>query len=83
MPNYRRNLMRCGFEEHELDAGGNDRVVDALVAWGDEDALVERVEAHLAAGASHVCIQPLDPEHPTRPSLELLETLAPRLCGSA
>ena len=81
MPNYRRNLMRCGFEEAELDDGGNDRVVDAVVAWGDLDALVQRVQDHLDAGASHVCIQPLDADHPTRPSVELLEALAPRLCG--
>ena len=81
MPNYRRNLMRCGFEEHELDDGGNDRVVDALVAWGDLDALVRRVQDHLDAGASHVCIQPLDADDPSRPSIELLEALAPRLCG--
>lgn len=82
MPNYRRNLMRCGFEEPELDGGGSDRVVDAVVAWGDLDALVRRVEDHLEAGASHVCIQPLDREHPTRPDLALLEALAPRLLGS-
>ena len=81
MPNYRNNLMRSGFEESELDDGGNDRVVDAVVAWGDEDALVERVQEHHAAGASHVCIQPLSVENPTRPDLELLEILAPRLCG--
>ena len=81
MPNYRGNLMRCGFEESELDDGGNDRVVDAVVAWGDLDALELRVREHLEAGATHVCIQPLDADDPSRPSLELLEALAPRLCG--
>ncbi|MCH2172449.1 TIGR03620 family F420-dependent LLM class oxidoreductase [Myxococcota bacterium] len=83
MPNYRRNLMRCGFTEDELDGGGSDRVVDAVVAWGDLDTLVQRVQDHLDAGASHVCIQPLDADSPTRPSLELLEALAPRLCKSS
>ena len=82
MPNYRRNLMRCGFEEAELDDGGNDRVVDAVVAWGDADAVVGRIDEHLDAGATHVCIQPLDAEDPTRPSLAHLEALAPRLCGA-
>ena len=38
MPNYRNNLMRCGFEESALDDGGSDEVVDAVVAWGDESA---------------------------------------------
>jgi probable F420-dependent oxidoreductase len=82
MPNYRGNLMRCGFEEAELDDGGNDRVVDAVVAWGDADALVQRVEAHLDAGATHVCIQPLSIENPSQPDIATLETLAPRLCAA-
>jgi probable F420-dependent oxidoreductase len=79
MPNYRKNLMRCGFEEAELDEGGNDRVVDAVVAWGDESALVDRVREHHEAGATHVCIQPLGVADPTRPSLATLERLAPLL----
>ncbi|MCY3888279.1 MAG: LLM class F420-dependent oxidoreductase, partial [bacterium] len=82
MPNYRNNLMRCGFEESALDDGGADEVVDAVVAWGDEHTLAERVHQHLEAGATHVCIQPLDPADKTRPSLETLETLAPLLNGA-
>jgi len=81
MPNYRKNLMRFGFAEYELDDGGSDRVVDAVVAWGEEAALVARVDEHRAAGATHVCIQPLDVENPARPSLRTLERLAPLLCG--
>ena len=79
LPNYRLNLKRAGFEDGELDHGGNDRLVDAIVAWGGLDVLVQRVEDHLAAGATHVCIQALDPDHPNRPNLSLLEALAPRL----
>ena len=81
MPNYRKNLMRAVFSEAELDDGGADRVIDAVVAWGDEDALVERFEQHRDAGATHVCIQPLDIDDPARPSLATLERLAPRLVG--
>ena len=77
MPNYRRNLMRAGFEESELDNGGSDRVVDAVVAWGDLPDLAQRVQEHLDAGASHVCIQPLSMEDPTKPDLSLLERIAP------
>jgi probable F420-dependent oxidoreductase len=76
MPNYRNNLMRAGFEERALDEGGDDSVVDAVVAWGDETAVVDRVRQHLQAGATHVCIQPLDVEDPSRPSLATLERLA-------
>ncbi len=81
LPNYRRNLLRSGFEEAELEQGGSDRLVDALVAWGDLEQIAQRVAAQHAAGASHVCLQALDPEHPTRPDLRLLEALAPRLLG--
>ncbi len=83
MPNYRRNLMRAGFEEQELDNGGSDRVIDAVVAWGDEEALIQRVQEHWDAGASHVCIQPMHKDDPTRPDVDLLERLAPRLCETS
>jgi len=45
--------------------------------------LVARVQAHLDAGATHVCIQPLSARDPSKPDMELLEALAPRLCGEA
>jgi probable F420-dependent oxidoreductase len=75
--NYRRNLMRLGFTESDLDAGGSDRLVDALIAWGDEKRIADRVQAHLDAGATQVCIQPLHPEGQPQPDLRILEALAP------
>jgi probable F420-dependent oxidoreductase len=81
MPNYRRNLMRSGFEEADLDQGGSDRLVDEIVAWGDLDRLSQRVQDHLDAGATHVCIQPLSSNDPGRPDLEALEALATRFCA--
>jgi hypothetical protein len=57
MPNYRRNLMRSGIDEDKLDQSKNDRVVDAVVAWGDLDALLPRVDDHLEAGATHVAFR--------------------------
>lgn len=59
-PNYLRVLGRLGFAEADLAAGGSDRLVDALVAWGDEAMLAARVEQHLRAGADHVAIQLLE-----------------------
>jgi probable F420-dependent oxidoreductase len=59
LPNYRDNWLRHGFDEADLADGGSDRLVDALVAWGDEEAVVARVEEHLAAGADHVAVQAL------------------------
>ena len=58
-PNYARNLLRMGFTDDDLADEGSDKLVDALVAWGDVDAVVERVRAHLDAGADHVCVQAL------------------------
>lgn len=69
LPNYANNLMRLGFTEEELtEGGGSDRVVDAVVAWGNEDDVLARVQAHRDAGADHVCIQVLesDPSVPPR-----------------
>jgi len=61
-PNYARNLLRLGFTEDDFSGSGSDRLVDALVVWGDVDAVVERVRAHLEAGADHVCVQALTDE---------------------
>ncbi len=59
LPNYQNNLRRLGFADADFENGGSDRVVDAIVAWGDEQAVTDRVRAHFDAGANHVCVQPL------------------------
>ncbi|WP_086818516.1 TIGR03620 family F420-dependent LLM class oxidoreductase [Allokutzneria sp. NRRL B-24872] len=55
---YRESWQRLGFTDADFADGGSDRLVDALVALGDS-AITERVAAHLAAGADHVCLQAL------------------------
>jgi probable F420-dependent oxidoreductase len=64
LPNYVNNLRRLGFGDADLKDGGSDRLVDAIVAWGDMTAVIDRVRAHQSAGANHVCIQllPADPQ---------------------
>jgi probable F420-dependent oxidoreductase len=74
LDNYRRNLLRLGFTDDDLDGGGSDRLVDAIVAWGDVDAVRERVKAHLDAGADHVCVQAVGAD-----PLEELRRAAPAL----
>jgi probable F420-dependent oxidoreductase len=59
LPNYTGNWLRSGFDEADLADGGSDRLVDALVAWGDEAAIRARLEEHVAAGADHVALQAL------------------------
>ncbi|GLE53390.1 hypothetical protein ATCCBAA256_29520 [Mycobacterium montefiorense] len=63
LPNYANNLLRSGFSEDDLTQV-SDRLFNALIAWGDEDAIVRRVDEHRAAGADHVCVQVLlaDPQ---------------------
>jgi probable F420-dependent oxidoreductase len=59
MPNYTNNWLRLGFTTEDFEAGGSNRLVDALVAWGDEQAIRNRVDEHHQAGADHVCVQVL------------------------
>ena len=77
LPNYRRNLLRFGLDEDDFESGGSDRLVDAVVAWGDEKAIDERIRAHRDAGADHVCIQPVHPEGLPLPDDRVLEAFAP------
>jgi len=77
LPNYQNNLKWLGYSDDDFANGGSDRLVDAIVAWGDENAILERIRAHHDAGADHVCIQPLRPDGQPGPDLELLDTLAP------
>jgi probable F420-dependent oxidoreductase len=78
--NSRNNLFRLGFTEADLDAGGSDRLVDAIVVWGDERAIAARVAEHHAAGADHVCVQVLDADPRALP-LPQWRRLAPALLG--
>jgi hypothetical protein len=59
LPNYTKNLKSLGFTDPDLAEGGSDRLVDAIVAWGSESKIRDRISEHFAAGATHVCIQPL------------------------
>lgn len=60
--NYTKNLLEFGFTEHDIAAGGSDRLIDAVVPQGSAEQIAEVVHAHLDAGANHVCLQPLGEE---------------------
>ncbi|GAA3135111.1 LLM class F420-dependent oxidoreductase [Planomonospora alba] len=77
LPNYANNLRHLGFGDDDLAGGGSDRLVDAIVAWGDADAVAARVREHLDAGADHVALQPLPPDLDT--GVAQLTELAPAL----
>jgi probable F420-dependent oxidoreductase len=57
--NYAANFLRHGFTEGDLANGGSDRLIDAVVPHGSAEQVAEAVQAHLEAGADHVCLQPV------------------------
>ncbi len=69
LPNYANNLLRSGFTEDDL-ISVSDRLFDAIIAWGDEEAVRRRVEEHRAAGADHVCVQVITADPPEFPREE-------------
>jgi probable F420-dependent oxidoreductase len=78
LPNYVNNLKRLGFTDDDIAGGGSDRLVDAIVVWGDIGTVVRRVEEHRSAGANHVCLQVLDAD-PRMPPLRQWKELAAAL----
>lgn len=81
LPNYANNLRRLGYSDSDLSGAGSDRLVDAVVAWGDVGAIARRVDEHLQAGADHVCIQVLSEDRRALPMpawRELAEALLTR-----
>lgn len=80
LPNYSNNWKRQGFTDDDIADGGSDRLVDALVAWGDEATIAARVQQHRDAGADHVCIQVLT-DDPAGFPVQQWRALAPVLIG--
>jgi probable F420-dependent oxidoreductase len=58
LPNYRDNWLRHGMEPVDVE-NASDRLVDALVAWGDPETVAAKLHEHHAAGADHVALQVL------------------------
>jgi probable F420-dependent oxidoreductase len=77
LPNYTSNLKALGWHDSEFADGCSERLVDAIVAWGDEHKIRERLDAHFRAGATHVCIQAIRVDGQPGPDIRALETLAP------
>ena len=77
LPNYAKNLKSLGFTDTDLAEGGSDRLVEAIVAWGSENKIRDRITEHLAAGATHVCIQPLQSDGTGALDDRAIEAFAP------
>jgi probable F420-dependent oxidoreductase len=78
LPNYVNNLRRLGFGDDDLGDPPSERLLDALVAWGDVDTIAARIAAHHDAGADHVAVQVLPYDDPER-SLRDAKTIAQAL----
>jgi probable F420-dependent oxidoreductase len=78
LPNYTNNLKALGFQDADFENGCSDRLVDAIVAWGTEDKIHDRIDAHLKAGATHVCILPIRWDNEVLPDLRAVAAFAPR-----
>ena len=76
LPNYQNNLRQFGFGDEDFAEGGSDRLVDALVCWGEPEKIAAHVQAHLDAGANHVCIQAYRADGAPGADETLLEALA-------
>ncbi len=78
-PNYQASWAEQGFDDADWAKPGSDRLVDAMVAWGDADELEHRIHELLAAGADHVALIPVAPDGASEEHLPTLEALAPAL----
>jgi probable F420-dependent oxidoreductase len=78
LPNYTNNLKALGWKDEDFADGCSDRLVDAIVAWGTEQQIRSRFEAHLKAGATHVCFLPLRADGTPLPDQRAIEAFAPR-----
>ncbi len=75
LPNYCNNLLDLGFSQDDFKDGGSNKLVDAIVAWGDEQVIRDRIQQHWDAGADHVCVQAFRPDGKPGPDEELLKVL--------
>jgi probable F420-dependent oxidoreductase len=59
LPNYCNHWLESGFTQADLDNGGSDRFIDAMINWGDAATLKAKLRRHLEAGANQIAIQPV------------------------
>jgi probable F420-dependent oxidoreductase len=77
LPAYQKAWVEWGFEESDYQNGGSDRLIDMIVAWGDEAAIRERIAEYEAAGASDIAISAYNPDgQGPQPHWKLLAALA-------
>jgi len=73
---YAATMARLGYSEREITEV-SDRLVDAIVGYGDAAAIAAKAREHLAAGADHVMVMPTGTDFAG--GVDQLEQLAPAL----
>jgi len=76
MPNYLNHWLRLGFTPADMQNGGSDRLIDAMINWGTADDVKRQIRAHFEAGATHVCIRPVHPNGDFATRDAMLRTMA-------
>jgi probable F420-dependent oxidoreductase len=74
--NYQRSLGQQGFGPQDWEPPYSERLIDAVVAWGDPERVLGRIAEFHAAGADHVAVIPTGPDGASD-SMAVLEALAP------
>jgi probable F420-dependent oxidoreductase len=72
LSNYVANLKRIGFSDEDVEFPGTDRLIDALAAHGDVEAVAAALRAHLTAGADQIAIQVLSQDNDILPAARAL-----------
>ena len=85
LPAYHRTWKRAGFSDADFENGGSDKLIDTLIAWGDVDKIKADIQRHIDAGASDICLYPINPNEVIgddqagglEPDWNVLEALGP------
>jgi probable F420-dependent oxidoreductase len=73
---YSATMARLGYTEHDI-TDVSDRLVEAIVGYGDAAKIAAKVREHLAAGADHVMVMTTGTDFAG--GVDQLEQLAPTL----
>jgi len=76
LSNYTTNLRRYGYTDADIDDGGSDRLIDALVLHGSPDIIAAGLRSHLDAGG-RPRRDPGPHRQPHRPDTGLQATRSP------
>jgi len=73
---YHREWRKLDFTDADFTDGGSDRLIDTLVAWGDNQMLRQRFDAYVQAGATRVIVLPLGMQTKNGFDMTVLDALA-------